>query len=62
MRPLREVRAVCHFEGAARAAVHSLKYEGMFGAAEPMAGLMAARYPVWGQPPDIVIPVPLHPE
>lgn len=62
MRPLREVRATCHFKGAARAAIHALKYEGMFGAAAPMAGLMAERYPEWTRIPDIVAPIPLHPE
>lgn len=60
--PLREIRAVCAFEGAARAAVHALKYEGMFGVAQPMAEMMAARFPPLAHTPDLVIPIPLHPE
>jgi ComF family protein len=34
----------------------------MFGVAEPLAALMAQRYPVWSDPLDIVVPIPLHPE
>lgn len=59
---MREVSAVCTFEGAARAAVHALKYKGYFAVAEPMAQLMAERFPAWSQEGDIVIAVPLHPE
>lgn len=61
-RPLKEIRAVCAFEGAAREAIHALKYEGMFGVAKPLARLMAERFPPWTQMPDLVIPIPLHPE
>jgi ComF family protein len=60
--PLAELRVVCAFEGAARDAIHSLKYDGMFGVAEPLATLMAAHFPEWKRAPDLVIPIPLHPE
>lgn len=57
-----EVRAVCAYEGAAREAIHALKYKGFFAVAEPLAQLMAERFPKWSRDCDIVIPVPLHPE
>lgn len=60
--PLQEVRAVCAFEGAARDAVHALKYNGMFSVAVPLAELMAQRYPQWSARVDLILPVPLHPE
>ncbi len=62
MRPLREIRAVCRFEGAAQAAVHALKYDGLFGVAQPLGAMMAARYPPWRQAPHMAIAIPLHPE
>ncbi len=60
--PLQEIRAVCAFGGAARDAIHALKFEGMFAVAEPMALLMSERFPTWSQPCDFIIPIPLHPE
>lgn len=57
-----EVRAVCAFEGAARDAIHALKYDGYFAVAEPLAQLMVERFPQWLQECDSVIAVPLHPE
>ena len=54
-----EARAVYRFEGAARKAVHQLKYQGVTALAPPLGRLMAARLP---QPsaPMVVAPVPLH--
>ena len=60
--PLKELRAVCAFEGAAREAIHALKYEGMFGVAQPLAALMAERFADWSPEPEMIIPIPLHPE
>lgn len=60
--PLTEIRAVCAFEGAAREAIHALKYEGMFGVARPLALLMVKRFPAWKRAPELVIPIPLHHE
>ena len=34
----------------------------MFGVARPLAGMMAERFPPWAQIPDLIIPIPLHPE
>ena len=54
-----EARAVYRFEGAARKAVHQLKYQGVTALAPALGRLMAARLP---QPsaPMVVAPVPLH--
>lgn len=60
--PLAELRVVCTFSGAARDAVHALKYDGMFSVAMPVAALMARHFPAWSAPCDLIIPVPLHPE
>ena len=60
--PLDEIRAVCAFDGAAKDAIHALKFDGMFAVAEPLAQLMAQRFPAWSQPCDFLIPIPLHPE
>lgn len=53
---------MCAFEGAARDAIHALKYKGLFGVADPLAGLMAERFPRWSQDCEMVVAVPLHPE
>lgn len=60
--PLAQLRSVAAFEGAARDAIHALKYEGMFGVAPALAGLMVERWPAWGASIDLVVPIPLHPE
>ena len=54
-----EARAVYRFEGAARKAVHQLKYQGVTALAPALGRLMAARLP---QPsaPMVIAPVPLH--
>lgn len=60
--PLVQLRSVAAFEGAARDAIHALKYEGMFGVAPALAGLMVERWPAWASSIDLVVPIPLHPE
>jgi ComF family protein len=42
--------------------IHKLKYEGMFGLAEPLSDLMFRAWPQWETAVDIVVPIPLHPE
>lgn len=60
--PLAQLRSVAAFDGAARDAIHALKYEGMFGVAPALAGLMVERWPAWHSSFDLVVPIPLHPE
>jgi ComF family protein len=38
-----------------------MKYQGLFTLTKPLAQLMVEGWPVWEKPPDILMPVPLHP-
>ncbi len=55
---VRTVVAVADFDGAAREAVHALKYEGRHAISSTMGRLMAAA--LQDGVPDLVTPVPLH--
>ena len=49
------------FEGAARAMIHALKYQGRTSVARDLARLAApAALQASGTPPDVVVPIPLH--
>ena len=50
------------FNGAARASVHALKYEGELRLVSPLAELMAARWRRAGIGGDVLVPVPVHAE
>ena len=54
-----EARAVYRFEGAARKAVHQLKYQGVTALAPALGRLMAARLPQRSAS-MVVAPIPLH--
>ncbi len=47
------------YEGAAREAVHALKYRGVSALAPLMAQAMAACLQQWAPPADLLVPVPL---
>ena len=47
------------YEGAARDAVHALKFRGLSAIAPPMAVLMAEQLVDWSPPVDSIVPVPL---
>jgi ComF family protein len=42
--------------------IHQLKYNGYFGLAKPLAGLMVDAWPKWQMPVTLVVGVPLHPD
>jgi predicted amidophosphoribosyltransferase len=48
------------YDGALRAVVHALKYEGRRSLARPLAALMRSRCEVLFQGADCLVPVPLH--
>ena len=52
-------RSAFVYEGAAREAVHALKYDGVSSLARPMAHLMLGRLVDWKPPVDALAPVPL---
>lgn len=49
------------YEGAARDAVHALKFDGVSAVAAAMAGEMARVFLAWAPPVSEVVPVPLAP-
>jgi ComF family protein len=53
-------RAIGTYDGALRAIIHALKYEGRRSLARPLADLMRARGAEMLQGADWVVPVPLH--
>ena len=56
-----EVTAPFAYEGAARTAVHRLKYAGLRAIAPVMARPMAEALSLTGARADVIVPVPLHP-
>ena len=54
-------RAIGSYEGALRAIVHALKYEGRRSLARPLADLMRERGAEVLAGSDCLVPVPLHP-
>lgn len=59
--PLIQMRAPLRYEEPASSIIHRFKYEGYFALAGPLADLMIARWPAWAAPPDLILPIPLHP-
>jgi ComF family protein len=53
--------AVGAYDGALRAIVHAIKYEGRRSLAKPLAALMRQRCEAVLDGVDVVVPVPLHP-
>jgi ComF family protein len=41
--------------------IHRLKYEGYFALAGPLSRFLIEEWPAWEQPPDLILPIPLHP-
>ncbi|WP_374688646.1 ComF family protein [Promineifilum sp.] len=59
--PLRQMRAPLRYQEPASRLIHGLKYEGYFALAAPLARRLIAGWPAWEQPPDLILPIPLHP-
>jgi ComF family protein len=60
-RRIARTRAVGAYDGALRAVVHALKYDGRRSLARPLAALMCERGGDVLAGADVVVPVPLHP-
>jgi ComF family protein len=52
----------CSFNGAARASVHALKYDGEQRLVRPLSAVMAARWRRASVGGEILVPVPVHTE
>jgi ComF family protein len=59
-RQVSHARAIGGYDGALRAIVHALKYEGRRSLARPLAALMRERGASVLSGADVVVPVPLH--
>lgn len=58
---LRQARAPLLYVDPTSSLIHRMKYDGYFALARPLAAVMAAGWPLWEQPPELIVPVPLHP-
>ena len=58
---LHQMRAPLHYAEPTSGIIHSLKYEGYFALAAPLARILIDGWPVWDRPPALIIPIPLHP-
>lgn len=58
---LRQARAPLLYVDPTSKLIHRMKYDGHFALARPLAAIMAARWPVWDMPVDLILPIPLHP-
>lgn len=59
-RYLETVTALGSYEGKLRMLIHCLKYRKMPGVGGPLGRLVASRARALPDPPDLVVPVPLH--
>lgn len=59
--PLVQMRAPLRYQEPTSTLIHRYKYEGYFALAGPLAQFLIAGWPVWKQPPDLILPIPLHP-
>lgn len=39
-----------------------MKYSGLYALTKPLAQIMVAAWPDWESPPELILPVPLHPQ
>ena len=58
--PLVQMRAPLRYQEPTSTLIHRYKYEGYFALAGPLAQFLIAGWPVWEQPPDLILPIPLH--
>lgn len=59
--PVIQMRAPLRYLEPLSQVIHRFKYEGYFALAEPLAEFMIAGWPTWEHPPDLILPIPLHP-
>lgn len=59
--PLVQMRAPLLYVEPVSRLIHRLKYEGYFSLAGPLSSFMVDGWPAWEQPPDLIMPIPLHP-
>lgn len=58
--PFAGIRSAAWYSGPLRPAIHAFKYKNARDLAEPLAGLLHTAWHSLSNPPDALIPVPLH--
>jgi len=58
---LAQMRAPLRYAEPASSLIHRLKYEGCFALGPALAGVLIDGWPRWPSPPDLIVPIPLHP-
>ncbi|MBP6016728.1 MAG: ComF family protein [Candidatus Promineofilum sp.] len=58
---LSQMRAPLRYEEPTRTLIHRFKFEGYFALGRPLAGFLIDGWPGWNIPPDLILPIPLHP-
>lgn len=59
--PLCQMRAALRYQEPTSDLIHRFKYEGYFALGRPLARFLVEGWPAWEQPPDLILPIPLHP-
>ncbi|MDX1415885.1 MAG: ComF family protein [Candidatus Promineifilaceae bacterium] len=59
---LLQVRTTLVYREPVTTVIHALKYKGLFALSKPLAQLMIDSWPIWDEAPELLIPVPLHPQ
>ncbi|HOU41752.1 MAG TPA: phosphoribosyltransferase family protein [Promineifilum sp.] len=55
------MRAPLRYAEPTSSLIHRLKYEGCFALGGALAETLIAGWPRWLRPPDLIVPIPLHP-
>ena len=58
---LAQMRAPLRYAQPTSGLIHRLKYEGAFALGRALAAPLIAGWPEWPTPPDLIVPIPLHP-
>lgn len=58
--PLTQMRAALRYQEPTSGVIHRFKYEGFSALGALLAEQMIAAWPRWEQPPDLILPIPLH--
>lgn len=59
---LGQMRAPLRYEEPTSTLIHRFKYEGYFALGRPLARFLIDGWPAWDIPPDLILPIPLHPQ
>lgn len=58
---LGQMRAPLRYAEPTSTLIHQFKYEGYFALGRPLARFLIDGWPTWAIPPDLILPIPLHP-